>query len=110
MTMRNAMIAREGNAIRVRGDLSFETTEEVLLASQPILDALSCWEIELSEVRHADSAGLALLMTWFRQAKQQQKSVHFYGIPVQMQKLIDVSGLNSILPIQKEPSSSIGKI
>ncbi len=100
--MHSGDIVRDGARVVVRGNLVFDTVLSVLEMSKTALRTLPRWDISLSQVDHADSAGLALLMHWFREAQRQKKPLKFYAVPVQMQKLINVSGLNSILPISHE--------
>lgn len=108
--MSSATITREGDVLAIQGDLVFTTILKVLAESKPLLAALPVWTIDLGGVRHADSAGLALLTAWFRQARLQQTSLCFYNIPVQMQKIINVSGLSDILPIQAAASTCVRKL
>ena len=100
-------ITREGTQIVIRGDLVFDTALQVLSDSRSLLALSAAWNICLAHVPHADSAGLALLIFWFRQARVQNKTVCVSDIPVQMQKLINVSGLNYILPLVPKVHSPV---
>ncbi len=53
--------------------------------------------VSLREVRDVDSAGLALLVEWCRQAEQHECRLQLQGIPPHLQNLIDVMGLKDIL-------------
>ena len=57
--------------------------------------------IDLAGVTQADSAGLALLIEWLRQAHSAQCNVRFTNIPPQMQVLIRVNGLQDTLIADK---------
>lgn len=54
--------------------------------------------VDLAEVRRIDSAGLALLVEWLRQAQRKGISIHFKNIPSQMWSIVTVYGLEEILP------------
>ena len=46
------------------GDMSFETAEQILRASEGPFEQHTRIEVDLSQVEKADSAGLALLLEW----------------------------------------------
>ena len=54
--------------------------------------------VDLAGVRRIDSAGLALLVEWLRQAQCKGISIHFENIPSQMRAIVTVCGLEEILP------------
>lgn len=55
--------------------------------------------IDLNAVEHTDSAGLALLLEWVRQAGQADTQVVLAHVPPQLRSMIDVSGLDQFLTI-----------
>ena len=57
----------------------------------------SALTIDLQQVTQADSAGLALLIEWLRQARKANVSLSFSNIPPQMLVLIRVNGLQDTL-------------
>ena len=56
--------------------------------------------VDLAQVRHADSAGLALLLEWLRNARATGCDIEYLHIPLQLQSLIDVSGLEHLIRLQ----------
>ncbi|HEB99345.1 MAG TPA: STAS domain-containing protein, partial [Thiotrichales bacterium] len=52
-----------------------------------------------SGVGRADSAGLALLVEWMREARRQGREIRFLGMPAQMSAIAEVSGLSELLPV-----------
>ncbi len=46
-----------------------------------------------------DSAGLALLVEWLREARAHGKTLRFENIPPQLKALARVSGLERVLPL-----------
>ena len=63
------------------GDMSFETADQILKSSESSFDQYQVLEIDLTKVRKADSAGLALLLEWKAQANQRSGDIKFIGIP-----------------------------
>ncbi|MCK7579441.1 MAG: STAS domain-containing protein [Chromatiales bacterium] len=54
--------------------------------------------IDLAQVERADSAGLALMIEWLKRAQVAGCKLRFANIPVQVQTLIRVNGLQAALP------------
>ena len=53
--------------------------------------------IDLDEVTHTDSAGLALLVEWLREARSRQAEVSFHNLPAQMVAIARTTNLDQIL-------------
>jgi len=90
----------KNNLIQISGELSFATVNQVLEQSEKMFEPIIDLDIDLAEVSRSDSAGLALLVHWIKQANSSNKKIVFHNIPKQMLAIADVSGLNEILPIQ----------
>lgn len=58
--------------------------------------------IDLAAVEHADSAGVALLLEWLRQARAAHADLSFHNPPVQMRAIIDFCALGDILPLTSD--------
>ena len=65
----------------LRGDLAFETAQQVLRKSEPLFRDHDAIRVDLSNVEKADSAGLALLLEWKARARQNGTSIEFENIP-----------------------------
>lgn len=90
----------EKGGITVSGQLTFTTVND-LLASTPVLfSPVATLDVDLADVTHSDSAGLALLIDWIRTAKQTDKKIVFHNIPAQMLAMARASGLDKLLPLQ----------
>ena len=63
------------------GDMSFETADQILKSSESLFDQYQVLEVDLTKVRKADSAGLALLLEWKARANQRAGEIKFVGIP-----------------------------
>lgn len=59
----------------------------------------SQWSVDLSEVNHSSSVGIALLLDWLRYGKQKNISVEFLNVPQKMHDVIEFSGLNGLFKL-----------
>lgn len=85
----------------LKGRLNFKSVPELWKKNKISLftDATDLLDIDLSQLEHSDSSGLALLVEWYREAEQQNKKITFSNLPAQMYEIACVSGLNEILPL-----------
>jgi phospholipid transport system transporter-binding protein len=58
--------------------------------------------VDLRGVERADSAGVAVLIAWMRQARAAQRDIRFLNMPSQMLNIARVSGLDAILPLARD--------
>ena len=65
----------------LRGEMSFETSERILAASEAPFEQHTQIEVDLSEVSNSDSAGLALLLEWVTWANHTVREIRFIEIP-----------------------------
>ena len=81
----------------LQGELGFST---VLALRKQGLNYIQQTEkpvFDLKAVNKADSAGVALLLEWWRAAHQLQKPIQFLNIPSRMQALMKVSNVDEVL-------------
>lgn len=78
------------------GDLTFDTVSKVYDALGLKWHNGGHWTIDLSGVKHCDSAGLAVLIHWLEQANQQQVTLQFTQLPAQLKTLAKVSEVNML--------------
>lgn|SRR5690554_7991545 len=83
----------------VSGELTLDTVTEALSESTELFEKADTLDIDLANVTRADSAGLALLVAWMRQARQSEKKIQFQHVPAQMLAIAKASGLDEILPV-----------
>ena len=86
------------------GKLTFSTVNTVLAENSKVFDRNASEEneslsIDLSGVELVDSAGLALLVELIKRAKRSNVTISFSNASAQMQVLVKVNGLESIIPI-----------
>lgn len=65
----------------VSGELTFDTAEKILKASETMFDDHTQLEVDLAEVTASDSAGLALLLEWVTWANHSVREIRFTGMP-----------------------------
>lgn len=95
--MQPGIEARE-DGMHVRGDLVFATVPRLLETSRHLFaGGRSPLKLDLAEIRHVDSAGLALLVEWSRQAGAAGLEVHFCNVTDQLRVLAEASGLEKFL-------------
>jgi len=86
--------------ILVSGDLTFTTAASGIGMTDELFAEMAQLDLDLSEVTRSDSAGLALLIEWMRQAKKVNKPIRFFNMPAQMLALAEASGMEELLPLQ----------
>lgn len=97
--MTPATAERVGDILRIQGELNFDSVAELWATTWTSLQAEPFLRIDLSGVRHADSAGVALLVEWLRLVRSHRHELVFTNIPAQMQAIIRVVDLETTLPV-----------
>ena len=89
----------EGNHVyRIIGELNMTTVPQLMQDMSGVLKAdVDTKTIDLAEVSRSDSAGLALLLEWIAQSNHNNTSITFKNLPEQMQAIIKVSGLETLI-------------
>lgn len=65
----------------LNGEMTFETAERILMASEEPFEQHTRIEVDLSGVTNADSAGLALLLEWITWANHTVREIRFLSMP-----------------------------
>ena len=86
--------------VKLTGELSFATVNNVLQETDTLFDSIALLDIDLAGVIRSDSASLALLVHWIRQANRSNKKLVFHNVPAQMLAIAAASGLDELLPIE----------
>ncbi len=63
------------------GEITFETAERILLASEEPFEQHTRIEVDLAGVTRSDSAGLALLLEWITWANHTVREIRFLSMP-----------------------------
>jgi ABC-type transporter Mla MlaB component len=64
--------------------------------------------IDLAGLAGGNSAAVAVLMAWFRAARAQNKNLVFTGPPERLWKIIQLSGMATVLPLAEPPAGDAG--
>jgi len=95
--MKDIAIQRlDENRYRLAGSITFATVTAAYQNEDLDLTSRDGIEIDLTDVSRVDSAGLALLLEWIRAAGASGGRVRFTSIPVQLERLIQVAGLEEV--------------
>jgi phospholipid transport system transporter-binding protein len=91
---------------RVSGVLDASTAADVLEESESRFTQAPKIDVDLGGVGESDSAGLALLIEWLRQARQSGKEIHFANVPAQIEALARISEVEDLIGTPGEAGRS----
>lgn len=86
---------------RLTGPLTFDTVPQLVQKGGQLFAGHGVVELDLAGVERSDSAGLALLVSWVRQARQQGAAITFLNVPEQLLGLARVGGVERMLAFTK---------
>ena len=81
----------------LRGDMSFDTAEQILRASEKLFDAHAHIEVDLSNVAETDSASLALLLEWITRANRSEREIRFVSLPEKVLAIAQTTEVDELL-------------
>ncbi len=85
---------------RLDGDLTFATVASLWRRSRRrFADLSGRVVIDLSGVRQADSAALALLVEWLRLSRERNLQLAFTHLPEPLRPMVHAYDLDAVLPI-----------
>ncbi len=79
------------------GDMTFDTAERILRASEEPFEEHTRIEVDLSGVEKADSAGLALLLEWITWANHTVREIRFNDMPERVLAIARTTEVESLL-------------
>lgn len=79
------------------GEMSFDTAERILKASEKPFEEHTQIEIDLSGVTESDSAGLALLLEWVTWANHTVREIRFEGMPERVMAIAKTTEVDQLL-------------
>lgn len=80
------------------GALTFDSVPHLWREGLSRFEDAAKLTLDLQEVTHTDSAGLALMVEWMREAKRRNSEIHFRNIPSQMLAIASTSRLEQLFP------------
>lgn len=91
------IVSAENGRVEVAGDLTFETVGNLRQRGAEVLRGDGGVTLDLDKVTRADSAGLALLVEWLKQAKRNHTGLRVVNMPDQLLAIARMSKLDDIL-------------
>ena len=97
------MIRREGRKLLLSGPVTLANVAQVLEEGRRHLDEGRRRQdegvnvVDLGEVTEMDSALLALLLAWARDAKRRERSLAFANLPASLRTLAGLYGVEGLL-------------
>ncbi len=82
----------------VSGPLTFDSAPGLWRESSGLLDGAREVVLDLNDVTRTDSAGLALLLAWMREARRRGVDIRFRHIPEQLMAIARTCNLQDLLP------------
>lgn len=96
--MNDAHLESLGNGrFALTGPIVFTTAGELLDAGNRLFAGNADVHLDLSKVTRVDSAALALMIEWLRQAKYTGHTLHFSGMPEKLSAIARLTGTDKIL-------------
>jgi phospholipid transport system transporter-binding protein len=92
------MIRREGGRMTVSGPVTLANVAGLLDEGRRHL-AEGVNTVDLAEVTEMDSAALALILAWLRDAKAASRDLQFANLPPPLQTIARLYGVHSLLPL-----------
>jgi len=93
----NGLVSRGDGVFEASGRMTFQTVPQFLASTAIWLnDTTGAVTIDLGKITLADSAGVALMLEWLREARVAKRKLEFVNFPEQVQHLIRVSGLSDV--------------
>ena len=83
----------------VDGIINFDNATRVMQLGCQFISKLQIVNINLSNLKHSDSSGLAVISAWVRYALRQKKVLKIHNMPKFLSDLGKVSNLEQIFPV-----------
>jgi phospholipid transport system transporter-binding protein len=90
----------------VHGAMTFESVTELWRQSGEMFSDHTVLQMDLAQVTRTDSAGLALLVEWLREASRHGGRMEFVNLPSQMLALAGAANLEHVLAGQPDAAQS----
>jgi len=81
----------------ISGEMTFDTAEKILRASEAPFEEHTQLEVDLSEITMSDSAGLALLLEWVTWANHSVREIRFSGMPEKILAIARTTEVDGLL-------------
>jgi phospholipid transport system transporter-binding protein len=93
-------IKQHNNHLLICGALTRKTINRAFEKKANHLLSQSVDTLDLAEVSHVDTAGLAWLLLVLAQAKKHHQDIHFTNLPQELLNIAKLTAVESFLPIK----------
>ena len=98
--MNATLVAIDPQKAQLSGRLDRLTAKDLLKQGRLLIaQSGSTWQVDLADVHHSSSVGIALLLDWQRYSLEKNSTIEFLNVPKKMQDVIEFSGLKGILKL-----------
>lgn len=98
----NPIAVNNVGKICVSGELSFATVPDLNRRGCAFIKQDPSPVFDLDKITFSDNAGVALLISWSRYAKNKGRKISFVNLPKQLLDLVEASGLEEVLPFKNK--------
>ena len=96
--------AVDNNQASLEGVLDAATVVGLIDQGKQLIDqAADVWTVDMSRVERVSSSAVALLLEWYRHARQQQTGLRVSGVPDTLLPIIQISDLEDFFEPLFEP-------
>ena len=93
------IVPREAGGYRVEGVLDFDSVAALAEEGDRLLAGPGPLDVDLSGVREANSAALALLLEWLALARRRKLKLRFHHLPDSLVRLAALSNVSGLLRV-----------
>ncbi|MFO8002829.1 lipid asymmetry maintenance protein MlaB [Thioalkalivibrio sp.] len=95
--MTEATLVVDGSTLRLSGPATLQTAGPLAARGRALLTGLPAEAtLDLSKVTRVDSAGVAMLVEFWRQREHQGGRLEFVSIPAELRPLLQLYGLETV--------------
>ena len=94
---------RDTRSYGVQGAMTFESVPGLWRQSVEVFPDEAVFQIDLTQVTHTDSAGLALLVEWLREGARRGARIELLNPPAQMLVLAGAANVEQVLTGKRGP-------
>lgn len=98
-----SITATEAGRIAVSGALDLSTAAAALREGERLLAAHPQATVDLSAVTQADSAGLAVLIEWVKEAVNGGRQLEYRSMPTTLETIARMAGVQDVLSAASAP-------
>lgn len=97
--MKSAGLTLTKEAIEISGRIGFDNVVSLCQQGITMFQDLNPIIVDLKNLSHSNSSGLALFSEWVRAAQRANQTIQFRNVPKFMQDIFKVCGLEGVFPI-----------